>query len=167
MLMLAGLAPSAWAQRGPMRQNQGPRQQLGPVEIQRLFDAYTAMQAQEALELDDEMFARFLPRLKALQETRRRLDVEHQRLTNRLSRMLASAPLADDASLKEQLKALDDFDTRAAVETRAASEALALTLDIRRQARFRVFEWQMERRKLELVLRARRAEGGRLPVEER
>jgi hypothetical protein len=167
MVTLIALATPAWAQRGQMRQGQGPRQQLGPMEIQRLFDAYTVMQAQEALELNDEMFARFLPRLTALQETRRRLLQERQRMINRLSRALESAPTADDVTLKEQLQALDGFDTRATAETRAAYEAVASTLDTRRQAQFRVFESQMERRKLELVLRARRAEGGPLQPEPR
>jgi hypothetical protein len=35
-------------------------------------------------------------------------------------------------------------------------EALNQVLDVRQQARFRVFEEQMERRKMELLMRARR-----------
>lgn len=162
MLTLAVLANPAWAQRAPARQNQTARQQLASADIERLFDAYTVMQAQEALALDGELLARFLPKLKALQDTRRRLDAERQRMTNRLSRVLASVPPVGEAALRDELKSLDDFDGRAAAETRAASEALAQTLDLRRRAKFRVFEWQMERRKLELVLRARGASAGQV-----
>jgi hypothetical protein len=167
-LVVAGLALAApaRAQGGQMRQ--GPmRQKMGSMEIQRLFDAYAVLQAQEALELDDEAFARFLPKLKALQETRRRIDVERLRTMSQLLRSLASTPRADDAALKDQVKALDDLDVRATAEVRVASDAIMQLLDPRRQAQFRVFEWQMERRKLELVSRARRNEAGRMLPEPR
>ena len=39
---------------------------------------------------------------------------------------------------------------------RQAMEGLNQVLDLRQQARFRVFEEQMERRKVELLMRARR-----------
>lgn len=45
---------------------------LRPAEIQRLFDAYFVMEAQQALGLTDAQYAPFLTRLRALQETRRR-----------------------------------------------------------------------------------------------
>ena len=90
------------------------------AELQRLFDAYTVMQAQEALGLDDAVFGQFLPKLKALQE----------------------------------------LEARAGPDLRRAYDAVDQLLDIRRQARFRVFEQNMERRKLQLMLRARRGAPG-------
>ena len=48
-------------------------------------------------------------------------------------------------------------------DARKALDALDQTLDLRQQARFRVFEEQMERRKLELVTRARQANRGNNP----
>jgi hypothetical protein len=168
-MLLAVVAAPAGAQRGDGAQ--APRdRELGPGEIQRLFDAYTAVQAQDELGLDDVEFGRFLPRLKALQDTRRRVEVERQRRTNELARMLGPpqrarvlgpAHRADDAQLREHLKALADLDTKAYEDVRAAYAAVEQVLDVRRQARFRVFELQMERRKFELVLRARRGEAAR------
>ena len=162
VLVLAAGAPAA-AQRA---QTSGPGavRNLGPAEIQRLFDAYTAMQAQEALDLDDVQFGRFLPRLKALQNTRRRFDLERQRLTTELARLMAPGTAADDARLRDQMKALSDLEVKAHADLRASADALDQMLDVRRQARFRVFEMQMERRKFELVLRARRPNAGRLPL---
>ncbi len=45
---------------------------LRPAEIQRLFDAYLVMEAQQTLGLSDTQYPTFLTRLRALQETRRR-----------------------------------------------------------------------------------------------
>ena len=50
---------------------------------------------------------------------------------------------------------IDALDARARVEDEKAYEAINQVLDIRQQAKFRVFEENMERRKLELVTRAR------------
>ena len=60
-----------------------------------------------------------------------------------------------DAALRDGLKALQDLDARIVVDIRKAYEAIDQVLDLRQQARFRVFEEQMERRKIELVTRAR------------
>ena len=61
----------------------------------------------------------------------------------------------EDASIKERLKALQDLDVRSADELRKAYEGVDSILDVKQQARFRVFEEQMERRKFELLMRAR------------
>ena len=45
-------------------------------------------------------------------------------------------------------------------------EAVDQVLDLRQQARFRVFEEQMERRKVELLLRARQANRPRQQFQE-
>ncbi|MET0212338.1 MAG: hypothetical protein ABW292_05025, partial [Vicinamibacterales bacterium] len=62
---------------------------------------------------------------------------------------------ADDATIRNQLAALRAHDDRAAAELRQAYDALDEILDTRQQARFRVFEEQIERRKLDLLVRAR------------
>ena len=59
--------------------------------------------------------------------------------------------------MRERLKALDELDARAATELAKAYEAINQVLDVRQQAKFRVFEENMENRKLELVMRARQA----------
>jgi hypothetical protein len=55
------------------------------------------------------------------------------------------------------LRRLHEIDDRGASDLREAYDALDQVLDVKQQARFRVFEEQMERRKVELLLRARQA----------
>ena len=55
------------------------------------------------------------------------------------------------------MKALQDIDARTEADIRKAYEGVDSVLDVRQQARFRLFEEQMERRKLELLMRARQA----------
>lgn len=125
-----------------------------PQEIQRLFDAYTIMQAQDSLELTDEQYSPFLTRMRTLQEVRRRHQQDRGRVLQDL-RKLTQQSAGDDAQLNERLKALRDIDTRAEEEVRKAYDAIDAVLTPRQQARFRVFEEQMERRKIELLTRAR------------
>lgn len=130
---------------------------LRPGEIQRLFDAYFVMEAQQALGLTDAQYAPFLTRLRALQETRRRFLASRAAMLGDLARMSSPrAPRpADDTALRAQLSALQELESRSAAETRKAYGDLDALLEPRQQARFRVFEDQLERRKLELMLRAR------------
>lgn len=128
---------------------------VSPAEIQRLFDAYVVMQAQQTLQLSDEQFPRFLARVRTLQEVRRRGQMQRGRMLQELRR-LSQTPGQDDA-LRSQLKALNDLDMRAGTEVRQALDGVDQTLDLRQQARFRLFEEQMERRKVDLLMRARQA----------
>jgi hypothetical protein len=61
----------------------------------------------------------------------------------------------DEAAVRERLRALREHDERSAAEIRTAYDALDEILDFRQQARFRVFEETIERRKLDLLVRAR------------
>lgn len=124
-----------------------------PAEIQRLFDAYVVMQAQQALQLSDEQFPKFIARVKVLQDVRGRGQAQRGRLLQELRR-LSQAPGQDDA-LRSQLKALNDLDARIATEVRQALDGVDQTLDLRQQAKFRLFEEQMEQRKVDLLMRAR------------
>ncbi len=130
---------------------------VSPAEIQRLFDAYAVMQAQEQLQLTDTQYAQFVSKMKALQDVRRRHQQERGRVLQDLRRLVQQADAADDAQIKERIKELDDVDARAADELRRAYAALDAVLTPRQQARFRLFEEQMERRKIELLTRARAA----------
>jgi hypothetical protein len=128
---------------------------VAPAEIQRLFDAYVVMQAQQELQLTDQQFPQFLARVKALQEVRRRGQMQRGRMLQEIRRLM-QAPGQDDA-LRAQLKALTDLDARVAADVRQALDGVDQVLDLRQQARFRLFEEQMERRKVELLMRARQA----------
>ncbi len=130
---------------------------MTPAEIQKLFDAYLIMEAQQALNLTDQQYPQFLARLKALQDTRRRTQQERIQVMGQLQRLTnprVGAP-APEAAIKERLSMLQEIESRTAAEVRKAYTALDEVLDVRQQARFRVFEEQVERRKIELLMRAR------------
>lgn len=141
------------AQQPPASAAQSPPS-VSPVEIQRMFDAYALVQAQDRLKLGDEQFSQFLPRFKALQEVRRRGQVDRARVLRDLNRK-SQAEQVDEAALKDQLRALQDIDAKLATDVKKASDAIDQVLDIRQQASFRVFEEMMERRKIDLMTRAR------------
>ena len=129
---------------------------LRPGEIQRLFDAMLMADAQQALALSEKQYPNFITRLRTLQDTRRanlgqrvKLMADLQRLSN------PRATTPDDAALKERLSALQELESRSAAELRSAYNQIDEVLDLRQQARFRVLEEQLERRKLELLMRAR------------
>ena len=130
---------------------------LSRGEIQRLFDAYLVMEAQQALALTDQQYPQFLTRLKTVQDTRRRNQQERNQLMGQLQRLTnpRQPGRGDEAQIKERLTALQELESRNAAEMRKAYNALDEVLDVRQQARFRVFEEQIERRKIELLTRAR------------
>jgi hypothetical protein len=124
-----------------------------PAELARLFDAYTVMQAQEALDLDEAQFGPFVTRLRALQQLRRR-HVRERALALRELRRLLPSP-GNDAALKEKVDALARLENTIRTDEQKARDLIDEVLDIRQQARFRLLEQQLELRKLELVNRAR------------
>lgn len=130
-------------------------------EIQRLYDAYALVQAQDALQLSDEHYVRFVARLKALQETRRRHFVTRNRILQDLRRLTNESTAADEAALRDRLKALRDEEERGAAELRQAQDGVDELLDVRQQAKFRLFEEQMDRKRLDLLMRARQNVRGR------
>ena len=130
---------------------------MTPGEIQKLFDAYLVMEAQQALQLTDQQYPQFLSRLRTLQDTRRKNQQERNQLMNQLQRLTnpRAQVRGEEAMIKERLTGLQELESRNAAEMRKAYNALDEVLDIRQQARFRVFEEQIERRKIELLMRAR------------
>lgn len=128
---------------------------VSPAEIQRLFDAYALVQAQAQLKLSDDQYPPFLARYKALQDLRRRSQNERGRIIQDLRRLSMDEGKSDEGQLRDRIKALQDLDVQAAADVRKAYDAVDQVLDLRQQARFRVFEEQMERRKIDLVTRAR------------
>src|SRR5438552_16827532 len=142
-----GPVPGAGDPNGPL---------VSPAEIQRMFDSYALMQAQEQLKIGDDKFPQFLTRFKSLQDVRRRGLNERARTVQELRR-LVNDPQPDEAAMKDRLKALDEIEARNDTDMKKAYEALNQILDVRQQSKFRVFEENMERRKLELVNRARQA----------
>ena len=150
---LAGASP-IHAQAPPGGTTEEPA--VTPFELQRLFDSYALLQAQDQLKINDEQYSRFLPRFKALQDARRQMLQQRARALQDVRRLLADSS-TDEAQLKDRLKQLQEIENRGQAEARKASDAIDQILDLRQQAQFRIFEEQMERRKIELVTRARQA----------
>jgi hypothetical protein len=161
MLMCLAVVPAALAAQGRRAQaGPGGETAVSPAEIQRMLDGYMLIQAQEVLQLSDEQFTRFLTRVRTWQETRRRSQVERQRMLQELRRMTAGrAGPVDESAIKDRLKALDDLETRAGGEVRQQRAAIDQVLNTVQQARFRIFEETMEQRKIELLMRARQGRG--------
>ena len=134
-------------------------QAVSPAEVQRMFDAYALMQAQEQLNIADDQFSAFLTRFKALQDARRQMLQQRARALVDIRRLLADSS-TDEAQIKDRLKQLQEIESRGQAEARKAYDAIDQVLDLRQQAQFRIFEEQMERRKVDLLMRAR--QGNRL-----
>jgi hypothetical protein len=149
--------PVAASQRAERRQAPAASDEAAPItpaEVQRMFDAWTIVQAQDALSLSDAQYGTFVAKLKALQDTRRRHQVARTQLLADLRRTLNGSSPAE-VTLRDKLKALRDEDDRAAAEIRKAADEVDDVLDVQQQARFRLFEERMEVRKLELLMKAR------------
>jgi hypothetical protein len=141
----------------PPPQPPGVTDNMRPGEIQRLFDAYLMMEAQRFLDLSDQQYPQFVARLRTLQETRVRNTQARVQLMGDLQRLSNPRLIAkpDEAQLKERLNALQELESRNAAEMRKAYNGLDEVLNLQQQARFRVFEEEIERRKIELLMRAR------------
>ena len=126
-------------------------------ELVTMLDTYAIVQAQNALNLTDAQYGSFVTRLKRLQETRRRSQRARNQILQELRKLTnprAETPV-DEPTLRDRLRALREVDDQAALDMRKAYDALDEGLDLRQQARFRVLEETIERRKLDLLVRAR------------
>jgi hypothetical protein len=135
---------------------------LAPGQVLNMLDAWAIVQAQETLQLGDDQYAQFVARLKRLQQTRRKNLQGRLAILQDLRRL--SAPpgdQVDENALRERLKALTDHDVAAAAEMRKAYDQLDQVLSAKQQARFRLFEEVLERRKIDLLKRAQQGVNAR------
>jgi hypothetical protein len=165
--MVASAVAGTWAQT-PTPPQSAPSQRVAPPsadapdalpegQLLVMLDSYAMFQAQQQLSISDEKFGTFAGRLKKLQDARRRNQRERHRIVVELRKLVSprSATPGDEAAILAQLAKLKEHDRRAAAELQQAYDALDEVLDARQQARFRIFEEQIEQRKLELLMRAR------------
>ena len=82
---------------------------------------------------------------------------------NRMTNPRGNAQVPDN-DLRERLRMLREAESRTASEIEKARDAVDQTLDLRQQARFRVFEEQIERRKLQLLMQVRQNRANRPPA---
>ena len=153
---LATLDPQpALAQAEAPARPERPAAALSNAELITMLDAYALVQAQNALQLDDEQYGQFVSRLKRLHETRRRNMQGRTRLLQELRRLTAPAAITDEGLLRDRVKALREFDDQALQAMRREYDAVDEVLTPRQQARFRLFEERIEQQKLDLLMRAR------------
>jgi hypothetical protein len=143
------------------------REQVRPAELAAMLDAYTVVEAQKALQLNDEQYGPFVTRLRRLQENRRRNNQIRNRFLQELRTMAAPNGNADENAMREKLRALREHTQQSAATLQRDSEAVDEVLDVRQQVRFRLLEERLERQKLDLLMRSRRGAappaGGRGP----
>lgn len=150
LLLLTGAVASA--QRAGQAQGAAP---VPPGEIQKLLDGYEFVQAQEYLGLTDAQFGQFLPKLRVLQDARRRNEQERMRLLMELRRMTNPRSQAAESDIQTRVRALGDVEMKAASEIQGARDAIDQVLNVRQQALFRLFQQEIEQRKLQLLMRTR------------
>jgi Spy/CpxP family protein refolding chaperone len=123
-------------------------------QVEEYFDAAVLFQAQAELRLSDDEFLTFGARLRRLQTLRRTLQRQRLQAVRGLNELLGAADASDDA-VAAKVAALDALDADAARQLHDALAGIDEVLTVRQRARFRVFEEAMERRKLDLLARAR------------
>jgi len=166
--LLAGPARSddqAQAQPSPNPQKaekpkdrQPPENTVGHVpelrdETFRLMDAYLISNLQESLGLTDEQFARAMPLVKKLQADRR--DFARRRMQAlRLLRKTLVSGAATEASVADLLKEVKSVSSEERAATLRNAEALDAVLTPLQQAKYRVFEAEVDLRLRHLLARS-------------
>jgi hypothetical protein len=151
------------AQRRQNAPAPGPNvpQGVSADEFDQLFNSFVLMQAQQELRLRDDQYGPFATRLRNLQMVRRRAQNQRMRVIGELRR-LTQADVdggVDENLIREQLRALDEVETRTATEVHQAQANLDQLLDARQQARFRLLEERVDRQKVDLLGRVRQGAG--------
>ena len=121
-------------------------------ETFRLMDAYVISNLQESLALSDEQFARVLPLVKKLQSDRRESALRRLAALRSLRKILQSGTATDalvSGALKDVKSAVAD--ERAA--TVANLDAMDAALTPLQQAKYRVFEAEVDTRLRHLLAR--------------
>ena len=129
---------------------------MTPAEVQQLFDAFELVRAQEMLDLTDDQYPQFVAKLKGVQDVRREAQQQRMRILRDLQQ-LANQDGVDDAELQKSLDLLKALEGEIAEARTSAYDDLDSVLTVRQRARFRMFEQAMERRRLDLLMRARRS----------
>jgi hypothetical protein len=146
-------------QRGRMNQpNPGPNVPI--QELQEIFDAFALVQAQRILQLDDEQFGRFFPKMSRVYQLRRGHGQARMRLVNEIRRLFNGPQRGTDAALADAVARLDALEARFETDMRLLRQGVDEVLTPRQRAGLRFFEEDMERRKVDYMTQARQGGGG-------
>ena len=127
-------------------------------QVEQYFDQVVLYQAQSQLRLTDAQSRRFGAALRGLQAVRRQQQRQRLAVVRDLTALLSASPL-DEAAVTAKTREFDDLAFAFARQLQDAQASVDAVLDVGQRARFRVFEEMMERRKLDLLMRARRGAG--------
>jgi hypothetical protein len=131
-------------------------QPVSMAEIRKAFDAYAVTQAQEQVKISKDQLPKFLAEYKELNDSRRMAAQEHNRLLLELRQHVVDTKVSE-IQLKDRLKALRDVEERSHADVRKAYDQIDRLLDVRQQARFRLFEKDMDRRMAQVIARTRQS----------
>ena len=140
-------------------------------EAYKMIDAYVVSNLQESLELTDEQFVKLLPLVKRLQSDRRAVLQRRQQPLMELRRLLGSGA-ATEAKVSELLRQVKAAEAEEPVVLARDREAIDAALSPVQQAKFRVFEAEVDHKIRELMTQIRaqrratgtpRPPGGRRP----
>ena len=138
--------------------NPGPN---APVrELQEVFDAFALVQAQRILQLDDDQYGRFFPKMSRVYQLRRQHGQFRMRAVNEIRR-LYGPDRGSDAALADAVQRLEELEMKFGAEMRAARLAVDQVLTPRQRAGLRFFEEDMERQKIEFITRSRQGGAAR------
>ncbi len=169
---LRAQAAATERQAADVRAAQRPAPRAGragaPVEanivmVQNMVDAWTIVEAQKQLDLTDGQYPEFVTRMTKLQGARRRFMADRQRLLRELRQLLNATPRSEEA-IADKVRSLDELAERSAQELRPLAREVDGVLNSYQQARFRLFEEQIERQKLDMLVRIRMGRGGAPPA---
>ncbi|HKW01271.1 MAG TPA: hypothetical protein VJN96_15710 [Vicinamibacterales bacterium] len=121
--------------------------------VEDLLEGMEISNADKFLQVDNQHYGEFIQRLRNLQKLRRQHQNQRQRLVMELRRLTNANPPVEDALLEAPTKRLDDFDKQHFQDLQDAYAKIDEVLNVRQRARFRLFEEQMEQRKLEILTR--------------
>jgi hypothetical protein len=133
---------------------------MNQQQLQAYMDAYALLQADRELRLTPDQYPDFVARLRRLQDVRRRHMAERRRLLGELSGLLQGAETGRDEAITARIGALDEITQQAAADARKAYQELDALLTPWQRGRFRTFEEQLERQKVELLAKIRAGAGG-------
>ena len=140
---------------------QGLPQQQSQL-VQEMLDSWAVTTAERRLQLSREQNPVFYVAFRDLQALRRQHRLRRFRLIGELRQLTRPAATTDEATLTARTKAVDDLEVQWAQEEARAIAAVDRVLTAVQRARFRVFEEEMELKKLDLI--AQVTAGGRRPA---
>jgi hypothetical protein len=134
--------------------------------VENALDDLELLQAQANLGLSDSQYAAFFPKMSALLHLRQQHSTQRQALIVRLRNLTnpkPGTPPADEATLALRVKELDDLELAMAQKEHDALADVDSVLNVHQRAQLRVFEENIEQRKVQMLAKVLGGGGGGTP----